>query len=120
MLSILLGKSRDEVKLTDFGMARSTEKKIKTLTKGFDRSLKIAMSKIFRLGTPLYMAPEIFKGGNYGFSADIYSLSITIWEILYRRCGILADILFRSEPHTILLLMNLIFLSGYAMENDHN
>ena len=45
--------------------------------------------KIVRLGTALYMAPELFEGGNYDFSADIYSLSVTIWEILYRRYGIL-------------------------------
>ena len=120
MLSILLGTSRHEVKLTDFGMARSVERKTKTFTKGFDRFMKMMNAKIFRLGTPLYMAPEILRRKNYDISVDIYSLSITIWEILYRRCGILADILFRSEPHTILLLMNLIFLSGYAMENDRS
>ena len=31
------------------------------------------------------MAPEILKRQTYSISADIYSLSITIWEILYRR-----------------------------------
>ena len=66
-------------------MARSVEKKISTLTTGFDRYIKMVILKIFRLGTPLYMAPEIFKGENYDFSADIYSLAITIWEILHRR-----------------------------------
>ena len=37
------------------------------------------------------MAPEIFKGKKYDFSADIYSLSITIWEILHRRYRPLND-----------------------------
>ena len=31
------------------------------------------------------MAPEVLKRERYDKSADIYSLSITIWEILYRR-----------------------------------
>lgn len=31
------------------------------------------------------MAPEVIETNTYDFSADIYSLSITIWETLYRR-----------------------------------
>ena len=37
------------------------------------------------------MAPEVLKKEIFNLSADIYSLSITISEILYRRCSISKD-----------------------------
>ena len=37
------------------------------------------------------MAPEVLNEEIFNLSVDIYSLSITIWEILYRRCSISKD-----------------------------
>ena len=34
------------------------------------------------VGSPLYMAPEIIQGQNYGTEADIWSLGIVFYEIL--------------------------------------
>ena len=34
------------------------------------------------IGTPLYMAPEMYETGNYDCSADIYSFAITMIEII--------------------------------------
>ena len=34
-------------------------------------------------GTPVYIAPEIFRSEIYEFSADIYSLGIILWEMWY-------------------------------------
>ena len=52
-----------EYKLGDFGVARTLEKTSTGLSKK---------------GTYNYMAPEIFKGGEYGPNVDLYSLGIVL------------------------------------------
>lgn len=34
------------------------------------------------VGTPIYMAPEVFDSTDYGFDADVYSFGITIYQII--------------------------------------
>ena len=53
-------------KLGDFGIARE-------LSKGFSASIR---------GTPLYMAPEVYKGQTYDTRADLYSLGILLYKLL--------------------------------------
>ena len=36
------------------------------------------------VGSPLWMAPEVFFGQAYSFSADIFSLGVMLYEILER------------------------------------
>ena len=33
-------------------------------------------------GSPLYIAPEVYRGEPYGFSVDVFSLCILVWEII--------------------------------------
>jgi Leucine-rich repeat (LRR) protein len=54
-------------KLGDFGIARQIEK---------------TMSGMTITGTKNYMAPEVFKGHEYGATVDLYSLGIVIYRIL--------------------------------------
>ena len=56
-------------KLTDFGTSRNINLLMTnmTFTKG--------------IGTPVYMAPEILQQEYYKKSADIYSFSITMFEV---------------------------------------
>ncbi len=54
-------------KLGDFGIARTLEK------------TKAGLS---RKGTYNYMAPEVYNGNDYGFSADIYSLGLVLYKLL--------------------------------------
>lgn len=54
-------------KLGDFGIARTIEKSSADLTK---------------TGTYTYMAPEVFRGEDYGFSVDIYSLGIVLYRLI--------------------------------------
>lgn len=56
------------IKLLDFGMARrfkKGEKSLKTLT-----------------GTPIYVAPEIWRGENYNEKCDIWSAGVIMYELL--------------------------------------
>jgi serine/threonine protein kinase len=56
-----------EYKLGDFGIARQIER---------------TMSGLSKKGTYTYMAPEVFKGDEYGASVDMYSLGIVMYRFL--------------------------------------
>lgn len=64
--NIFVSRSGD-FKLGDFGIARTAEK---------------TMSGLSRKGTYSYMAPEVYKGEEYGASVDIYSLGIVLYRLL--------------------------------------
>ena len=56
-----------DFKLGDFGIARTAEK---------------TMSGMSKKGTYNYMAPEVYRGAEYGFGVDIYSLGIVLYRLL--------------------------------------
>lgn len=56
-----------DFKLGDFGIARTIEK---------------TMSGLSKKGTYNYMAPEVYRGAEYGFSVDLYSLGIVLYRLL--------------------------------------
>ena len=56
-----------DYKLGDFGVARTMEK---------------TMSGMSKKGTYNYMAPEVYKGEEYGFRADMYSVGIVLYRLL--------------------------------------
>lgn len=56
-----------DFKLGDFGIARTIERS------GFGLSQK---------GTYNYMAPEVYRGNDYGFSVDLYSLGLVLYRLL--------------------------------------
>ncbi len=66
--NILVNKDGD-FKLSDFGIARRVEE-------------DATMAMLSQKGTPSYMAPEIYQGKPYGFSVDIYSLGIVMYQLL--------------------------------------
>jgi len=38
------------------------------------------------LGSPIYMAPEVLKGEIYTIKADVWSLGIVYFQMLFGRC----------------------------------
>jgi serine/threonine protein kinase len=56
-----------EYKLGDFGIARQIER---------------TMAGLSKKGTYTYMAPEVFRGDDYGASVDTYSLGIVMYRFL--------------------------------------
>lgn len=59
--------SKGDFKLGDFGISRQLEKTAMGLSKK---------------GTYSYMAPEIYRGENYGPSIDVYSLGLVMYRLL--------------------------------------
>lgn len=66
--NLLYNPEGEQVKVTDFGIARITDES-KTRTGDI-------------LGSPLYMAPEQLKGHQVSAAADIYSLGVTFYQLL--------------------------------------
>lgn len=56
-----------DYKLGDFGIARTIER---------------ASAELTKTGTYSYMAPEVYREEEYGFSVDIYSLGIVLYRLL--------------------------------------
>ena len=56
----------DKVRVTDVGVSKHAVDVTGTLA-----------------GTPVYIAPEVFRSEIYESSADIYSLGIMLWEMWY-------------------------------------
>lgn len=64
------GRTKDYVKIVDFGIAMITEE-AQRLTR---------MGEVW--GSPIYMSPEQCMGANVDFRSDIYSLGIVMYESL--------------------------------------
>lgn len=69
--NVLIDWTKDVVKLSDFGLARSMEH---TQTRSG-----------IALGSPEYMAPEQLAGGTVGPATDVYGLGATLFELLTGR-----------------------------------
>ena len=74
--NILLNR-KGQAKVADFGLARFRDEK------GIPLNLT---QEGLTLGTPLYMSPEQVKGQEMDYRTDIYSLGITLFEMLTGKC----------------------------------
>lgn len=61
-----------KIKLGDFGFCKPLES-----------STEMACTM---LGSPIYMAPEVLKGETYNRKADIWSLGVVLFQMLFGKC----------------------------------
>ena len=83
---------RGDVKLFDFGLS----KEISASEKLQDGTYKLTGG----IGTQRYMAPEVIRHEPYNLSADTYSFSIMLWEMLTMKAPYAG---FNSEQHAKLV-----------------
>ena len=65
---------RDDIVLFDFGLAREMHDK--------DKLTEHTWKLTGETGSLRYMAPEVAADKPYGYSADVYSMGIMLWEML--------------------------------------
>ena len=101
--NIMVGRD-GRVRVMDFGLARSSDdvsdKESSALYESAVREARLSSSgrstldpraflssQVTRagalLGTPAYLAPEVFRGDGWGPSADQFAFCVTLWEALY-------------------------------------
>ncbi|KAM3135315.1 hypothetical protein pb186bvf_012613 [Paramecium bursaria] len=73
----------NQIKVADFGFCKTVSKGDLTQT---------------MVGSPIYMAPEILLGEPYQLSADIWSLGVCLFEMLFGKC-----------PYEDVTIQNLMF-----------
>ncbi|MCA9638275.1 MAG: serine/threonine protein kinase, partial [Myxococcales bacterium] len=78
------------VRVMDLGLARASEDEpVPTVShdlaaRGESGKLAIRVTQAGAvLGTPAYMAPELFRGGDADARADVFAYCVTLWEALY-------------------------------------
>ena len=85
-----------QVKIADFGFARTVD----------DPKIQSRFTK--KIGTPLYMSPQVNGGEKYGPKCDVWSLGILLYELLFKQppwYGINAFDLFKNIKEQTLNLV---------------
>lgn len=73
--NIMVSKDGAKVRIMDFGIAKIIDNENFKATKANTQ-----------LGTPFYMSPEHVKGLAYTAASDIYSLGVTLYEMVTGKC----------------------------------
>lgn len=91
--SNILVKNDGSIRLLDFGIAKQLE--------GLDVPVDQTMTGL-RLMTPAYAAPEQIRGDRVGIQTDVYSLGVTLYELLTGQLPFDVSNLTPSEAATVI------------------
>jgi eukaryotic-like serine/threonine-protein kinase len=79
----LLGTNVNRLRVTDFGLIKTFAESLVSAPKSSEKELKPDQIQFTHgVGTPLYMAPEQWKGEPVGVFTDIYAFGCLLYEIL--------------------------------------
>jgi serine/threonine protein kinase len=81
--NVMLDQAQQNAFLTDFGIAKLLGESTQLTQTGTT------------LGTPTYMAPELWQGGRADSRSDIYAMGVILYEMLTNNSPFLADTPFR-------------------------
>jgi serine/threonine-protein kinase len=81
------GRTHDVVKVCDFGIAKTTDKRAFTT----ENDGKALTSSGMLIGTPEYMSPEQARGDPLDARSDLYSLGIVLYQLLTSRVPFTAE-----------------------------
>ena len=97
LLVVSFSKDKNSVraKLSDFGTSRSATQ---------------TMQMTESIGTPVFMAPEVFDGTPYGKKSDVYSFGMTAWSIFAERIPYFLFFFFPSASLFMFLYFNQSFI----------
>ena len=66
--NLIVNEFSGQIKLVDFGTTQQLD------------PLRHKISG--RVGTPAYIDPTVLRGDDYGLEVDIYSLGLTVWQLV--------------------------------------
>ena len=90
-------------KIADFGSMKSL---LLATSTGTANQAGSAVSLTSGVGTPLYMAPEVIRGGVYAQAADAWSFGVLLWELMEERSpDLLAELGDTGRGPTLPLLL---------------
>ena len=87
--------SENELKLGDLGLGRDFSSQ--------------TMEAFSRVGTPLYMAPEVLQGSGYDFKCDVWSLGC----IAYEMCALISPFKDETKKMSLYDLFTKIIQANY-------
>jgi len=86
----------NQIKICDFGLSRQTQEGASKEGSAINTMQTLHSCR----GTYCYTAPEVFKGQKYTDKADVFSLSIIVWELLVRTIKGTYERPYSDKPYT--------------------
>ncbi len=102
--SNILISNKGEVKISDFGLSLSIEE---TRITGSGEVI----------GTPSYIAPEIFEGKKYSFQSDIFSLGVIFYELFSGENPFSAETVVETMSRVVTKKQKSLYSAGFADEH---